>query len=62
MEGEGSVEFYNPSGDIEFTKNIKSEENFEFKLDQFSIPGTWRANAIIENLEINKNIKGFRKK
>lgn len=57
MEGSGSVEFYNPSGDIEFTKNIKSEENFEFKLDQFSIPGTWRANSIIENLEINKNIK-----
>jgi hypothetical protein len=56
MEGDGSVEVYNSVGEIEYSQNIKSNEAFEFVLNSFSIPGTWRTNVAFETIETNKNV------
>lgn len=57
MNRDGSVDVYNSNGEIEFSKNIKDNENFEFVLDSFSIPGEWRINVAFEDIETNKNIE-----
>ena len=56
MNRDGSVDIYNSNREIEFSKNIKNNENFEFVLDSFSIPGDWRINVAFEDIETNKNI------
>ena len=57
MAGDGSVDVYNSNGEIEFSKNIKNDESFDFALNSFSIPGEWRINIVFGDLEINKNIE-----
>lgn len=57
MQGDGSVEVYDTNGKIEYSQNVKSDQNFEFVLDSFSMPGTWRINVIFSNLESNKNVE-----
>ena len=57
MSGDGSVDIYNSNGEIEFSKNIKDDESFEFALNSFSIPGNWRISVVFGDLEANKHIE-----
>lgn len=56
MDGSGVVEIYSTNSSLEFSRNIMSQDSFEFKLDQFSIPGRWRVNVLFGNVEVNKDV------